>query len=152
QIELALHVTRNGKEETMPMPLPFIPRFTFSLKNQADVWRLTEIAVTVRAPLADPDFLKKIEERQRAQNEQITLWSLQTVVRAETAFSKANGKYACTLSALARKGSEGQPFLLDSDVASGKRGGYIYAISNCDPSHYKIVAEPLVPDSGQKAF
>jgi len=152
QIELALHVTRNGKEEALPLPLPVIPRFTFSMKTQAEVWRLTEIALTVRAPLADPDFLKNIEDRQRAQNEQMTFWSLRTIVQAEAAFAKANGKYSCTLSALARKGPDGQTFLLDSDLASGKRGGYVYAISNCEASHYKLVAEPAVPDSGQKSF
>src|SRR5437870_11802156 len=44
QIELALHVTTTGKEQA----LPFIPRFTFSMKSEADVWRLNEIRVTVR--------------------------------------------------------------------------------------------------------
>ena len=59
QIELALHLTTTGKEQA----LPFIPRFTFSMKSEADVWRLNEISVTVRVPLADPDFLKTIEDR-----------------------------------------------------------------------------------------
>src|SRR5258708_38426696 len=34
QIELALHITKDAKEET----LPFIPRFTFSMKMVSDVW------------------------------------------------------------------------------------------------------------------
>src|SRR5713226_2763176 len=71
QIELALHMTRGGKEET----LPFIPHFTFSMKRESDVWRLNEINVAVRLPLADPDFLKNIEDRQRTQNEQMTMGS-----------------------------------------------------------------------------
>src|SRR5216683_144437 len=65
QIELALHMTRNGKEDTT---LPFIPRFTFTMKMESDVWRLNEISVTARLPLTDPDFLKNIEDRQRSQN------------------------------------------------------------------------------------
>ena len=148
QIELALHVTTTGKEQA----LPFIPRFTFSMKSEADVWRLNEISVTVRVPLADPDFLKTIEDRQRAQNEQTTIWSLRTVAESEKAYSKMQGSYACSLSALAKKNSDGKMFFWDTQLASGKKNGYIYAISSCDAAHYKIVAEPAVPDSGQRAF
>src|SRR5437773_8746145 len=148
QIELALHVTTTGKEQT----LPFIPRFTFSMKSEANVWRLNEISVTVRVLLADPDFLKTIEDRQRAQNEQTTIWSLRTVAESEKAYSKMQGSYACSLSALAKKNSDGKMFFWDTQLANGKKNGYIYAISSCDASHYKIVAEPAVPDSGQRAF
>ena len=148
QIELALHVTTTAKEQT----LPFIPRFTFSMKSEADVWRLNEISVTVRVPLADPDFLKTIEDRQRAQNEQTTIWSLRTVAESEKAYSKMQGSYACSLSALAKKNSDGKMFFWDTQLATGKKNGFIYAISSCDASHYKIVAEPAVPDSTQPAF
>ncbi len=128
QIELALHVTTTGKEQT----LPFIPRFTFSMKSEADVWRLNEISVTVRVPLADPDFLKTMEDRQRAQNEQTTIWSLRTVAESEKAYSKIQGSYACSLSALAKKNTDGKVFFWDTQLATGKKGGYIYAISSCD--------------------
>ena len=148
QIELGLHITKNGKEES----LPFVPHFTFSMKSEADVWRLNEISVTVRVPLSDPDFLKTIEDRQRAQNEQTTIWSLRTVNESEKAYAKAQGGYACTLAALTKKGPNGQQYSWDTQLASGKKGGYIYAISSCDPARYKIVAEPAVPDSGQRAF
>src|SRR5713226_4883725 len=96
QIELALHMTRGGKEET----LPFIPRFTFSMKMESEVWRLNEISVAVRLALADPDFLKSIEDRQRSQNEQTTIWSVRTVTTAEKSYQSANGAFACSLSVL----------------------------------------------------
>ena len=147
QIEVALHITKNGKEET----LPFIPRFTFAMKSEKDVWRLSEISVTVRVPLEDPEFLKTIEDKQRAQNEQMTIWSLKTVDGAEKGYAKANGGFACSLSALGKKGTNTQA-LWDQQLVSGKKGGYIYAISSCDASHYKIVAEPAASDSGQRAF
>ncbi len=151
QIELALHLPRNEKKEEA---LPFIPRLTFSMKMESDVWRLNEISVTVRLPLADPDFLKNIEDRQRSQNEQITIWSVRTVTTAEKSYSVAHGGYACTQSALANTGKTagGNLYLYDSQLASGKKNGYIYVISECDASHYKIVAEPAVEDSGQWAF
>jgi len=63
----------------------------------------------------------------------------------------AQNNYGCTLSGLAAKGAKGA-YLFDPELASGKKGGYIFAISSCDASHYKVVAEPAAPDSGQRAF
>lgn len=152
QIELALHLMRGGKEET----LPFIPRFTFSMKMESDLWRLNEISVAMRLPLADPAFLKSLLERQRSENEQIALSSMRSVLYAEKSYQSANGGFACTLSALGsaskEPGATHRAYLYDSQLASGKKNGYIFAISACDASHYQFVAEPATPDSGQRAF
>jgi protein TonB len=43
-------------------------------------------------------------------------------------------------------------YLYDPQLASGKKNGYVFVISSCDGSHYKIVGEPAAPDSGQRAF
>jgi TonB family protein len=150
QIELAVHITKNAKEEM----LPFVPRFTFLMVQQSDVWRLNEIDVTVKVPLADPAFLKSIEDRQRSQSEQITIYAVQSIVGAEKQYSAAQGGYACTLSALAdaNKTPDHKIYLFDRQLMTGKKNGYIFAISGCDPSHYKVVAEPEAPNSGQRAF
>ena len=60
QIELALHMISGGKEEAL---LPVALRFTFSMKMESGIWRLHEVGATVRFPLADPAFLKMVEER-----------------------------------------------------------------------------------------
>jgi hypothetical protein len=39
---------------------PFFPRITFAMKMESGVWKLNEILVSIRLPLADPDFLKSI--------------------------------------------------------------------------------------------
>lgn len=152
QIELSVRVSRAGKEEG----LPFIPRATFSMKNESDIWRLNEIGFAVRLPLADPAFLKSMLERQRTQNEQMTQWSMQSVISAEKSYQSAQGSFACSLSALGNSGKEPgaarRIYLYDQQLASGKKNGYVFAISGCDPSHYQLVAEPAVPDSGQRAF
>jgi TonB family protein len=148
QIELALHMSRGGKEEA----LPFILGFIFSMKMESDVWRLNEISVMLRLPLADPAFLKSLLERQRAENEQMTIVSMRSVVAAEKSYQSANGGFGCTLSALGGAGNAGHNYLYDSQLASGKKNGYVFAISGCDASHYQLVAEPAVPDSGQRAF
>jgi len=152
QIELAMHMTRGGKEEA----LPFILRITFSMKMESDIWRLNEIDLGVRLPLADPAFLKSLLERQRSQNEQMAIWSMRSIVSAEKSYQAAQGSFACTLSALG-SGSKGtgvahRAYLYDPQLASGKKNGYIFAISGCDTSHFQLIAEPAVPDSGQRAF
>jgi hypothetical protein len=150
QIELAVHITKNAKEEV----LPFIPRFTFSMVQQSDIWRLNEIDVTVKVPLADPAFLKSIEDHQRSQNEQMTIYAVQSIVSAEKQYSTAQGGFACSLSALAdaNKTPDHRTYLFDRQLMTGKKNGYIFAISGCDSAHYKVVAEPEVPNSGQRAF
>jgi TonB family protein len=155
QIELALHVTKNGKDDTT---LPFVPRFTFSMKMESDVWRLNEVVVSVRVPLADPDFLTRIEDEQRTGTEREVKLAIQSIVSVERTYESANGKFACSLSALQSRsetGVQGQPGTVNviaNDLAHGKRGGYIFAISRCDGSSYRVVAEPAAPDTGQRAF
>lgn len=158
QIEVELHVSRNGKDET----IPFIPRFTFLMKTEhdmktdRDVWRLQEISATVRAPLTDPDFLKTIEEHQRKQNEQMVIWSLRSVVTAEKSYQAAHGSFACALSALGsshpQTSRSASAYLYDRELIAGKKYSYIYVISSCDGSHYKIAAEPATGDSELRAF
>jgi len=153
QIELAMHMISDGKEEAL---LPIVLRFTFAMKMESEVWRLNEVSGTVRFPLADPVFLKDLEEYEFRQNEQMVLWSVRAVINAERLYQSAQGSYACALSALGAAGKEAgatkRVYLYDSQVASGKKNGYTFAISGCDTSHYRVVAEPEVPDSGQRAF
>jgi periplasmic protein TonB len=153
QIELALHLTRNGKEEPL---LAMILRFTFSMKLEAEIWRLNEVGATARFPLADPAFLKAIEEDHLRQNEQTAQWSVRMVVNAEKSYQAAEGSFACTLSALGSAGktpgASRRVYLYDSQLLGGKKNGYSFAISDCSSAHYWVVAEPQVPDSGQRAF
>lgn len=153
QIEISVHVTKDANEQT----LPFIPHFTFVMKTEADVWRLNEISVTVRIPLADPDFLKTIQQQSNKENEQGARWGVQNVMSAENSYHSAHGVYACSLSDLGGKSKQnnGQTSAatgLFGDLVTGKHAGYIFAISGCDGTQYKVVAEPELPDSGQRAF
>jgi TonB family protein len=153
QIEISVHVTKDANEQT----LPFIPRFTFAMKTEADIWRLNEISVAVRVPLEDPDFLKTIQQQSNKENEQGALWGVQNIIGAENSYHSAHGVYVCSLSELAAKGKRsngGQPSPggLFGDIATGKHTGYVYVISGCDGTQYKVVAEPELPDSGQRAF
>jgi hypothetical protein len=155
QIEVGLHVTKDAKEQV----LPFVPRFTFVMKTESDVWRLSGISVTVRVPLEDPDFLKSIEHEHNKQAEAMARMNMQSVIEAENTYHSAHGTYACSLSDLSKTNREtnfaGTPTsvpVLNSDMAKGKSGGYIFVISGCDGTQYKVAAEPDTPDSGESAF
>lgn len=147
EIEVTLHVTKEGNEQS----LPFIPLFTFIMKTEADLWRLNEIRAEVRVPLADPDFLKNIERENGRQNEQGAQTAMRIIIGEETAYHSSHGTYECNLAGLIGKaqGSMNGPF---ADLATGKHSGYVYAISGCDSAQYKLVAEPEINDSGQRAF
>ncbi|HKR83456.1 MAG TPA: hypothetical protein VJS37_04740 [Terriglobales bacterium] len=142
QIELALHLSLNGKEQDLPV----IPAFTFSMVSEADVWKLNEITVTVHIPLGDPAFLKTLEDKQRSQNEMISMSMLGIVNTAEKNYSSAKGHYACSLAVL------GSEYLYDPELARGSKNGYNFVISSCEPGHYQVVSEPAVADSEQRAF
>jgi TonB family protein len=151
QIELALHTTKNGKEEPL---LPQVLRFTLTMKMESGVWRLNEVGAAARFPLADPAFLKAIEEIQLSQNEQIAQWSIRSLVNAEKSYQAAEGAFACSLSALGStvKGTEPskRTYLYDLQLAEGKKNGYRFTISDCSQAHYWVVGESLA--SGQPAF
>ncbi|HZQ19011.1 MAG TPA: energy transducer TonB [Terriglobales bacterium] len=155
QIDLALQVTKDEKEQV----LPFVPRLTFVMKTEADVWRLSDISVTLRVPLEDADFLKSIEQEHTKQAEQMAQMNVRNIVSAETAYHSTHNAYACSLAELGKAkretdlGGKGVSFpLLNADLGSGKSGGYIFVISGCDGNGYKVVTEPDTPDSGEKAF
>src|SRR5579871_3061100 len=50
-IELNFQVYKDGTAQRTP----FMPQMTFTMKQEAQVWTLNEIYVTIHLPLADPD-------------------------------------------------------------------------------------------------
>src|ERR1700731_2716220 len=55
-------------KDNKPQQTPFLPRMTFGMKTESGIWKLNEIQVTVRVPLADPDFLKGVTEAIKARS------------------------------------------------------------------------------------
>lgn len=62
-IALGFRLYEKGKEKATP----FMPQMTFAMKQEAQVWKLNEISVTIHVPLTDPDLLKAIEEKMAPQ-------------------------------------------------------------------------------------
>ena len=152
EIELVPHMIRDGKEDT----LPFTLHFTFAMKMESGIWRLNDVSIALKVPLADPAFLKSLEERQLRQNEQAALVAVRAIIVAENLYQSEHGGFSCSLAALESAGKTSgaarRNYLYGPQLAAGKKSGYTFAISECDASHYHAVAEPVAPDSGQRAY
>ncbi len=175
-IELSFQTYKNGQAQRMP----FMPRVTFSMKQEARVWKLNEISVTIRLPLADPDLLKAFTEGLKArQNASVSttpqsqtvappagsdaqvLAAMRTILTAEITYATAYPRvgYTCTLSDLDGFGggepNEHQAMLINSGLASGKRYGFVFSLSGCagaPATSFRLSAAPNANTLGRKAF
>ncbi len=175
-IELSFQVYKNGKSERTP----FMPRMTFSMKQEDRIWKLNEISMTIHLPLADPDFLKAMTERmtpqggpssmsaarpeisgQPAGSDAMVLGAMRTILTAEVTYAATypNVGYSCILSNLDGFGggepNEHQAMLINSGLASGRRFGYLFSLSGCTgipASSFHLTAVPGANTYGRKAF
>src|SRR5579871_1261475 len=61
-LDLSFRSYKDGKAQRSP----FMPQMIFSMKKEAQVWTLNEIAITLHVPLADPELLKTLTEKNAA--------------------------------------------------------------------------------------
>lgn len=150
-IELSFQVYKNGQAQRTP----FMPQMTFSMQQEAQVWTLNEVSLTIHVPLADPDVLKAFAENMRSPAlanarlnssaatsmqsaaDSMVVAAMRTIVAAEASYAKnypAVG-FTCTLSNLDGFGggqtNERQAMLINSGLASGKRYGFVFTLSGC---------------------
>ncbi len=175
-IELSFQVYKNGQAQRTP----FTPQMTFSMKQEAQVWTLNEISVTIHLPLADPDFLKAITEKmtpqatagvtpptryettvQAAGSDANVVAAMRTILTAEITYASTYPTvgFTCSLSNLDGFGggepNEHQAMLINSGLASGKRYGFVFSLSGCGgapASSFQLTAAPNGNVYGRKAF
>jgi hypothetical protein len=184
-IDLTFRVYKNGQAQASP----FMPQVTFSMKQEAQIWKLNEISVTIHLPLSDPEFLKALTEKMTptaqsgasgatvggtlaprfeisaqpggAGSNAAVVAAMRTILTAEITYARtyANAGYTCTLSTLDGFGggepNERQAMLINSGLASGKRFGYVFTLSECNgtpASTFHLTAAPNGNSFGRKAF
>jgi hypothetical protein len=175
-----IELTFQTYKEKQARKTPFMPRMTFAMKMESGVWKLNEILISVRLPLADPDFLMSITEAASASKMSTTpiqtqappmtpalgfdnsiLSAMRSILTAEIAY-RANYPavgFTCTLSDLDGFGggepNEHQAMLIPSSLASGKRFGYEFTLSGCTGSpatDFQLMAAPRGNIFGRRAF
>jgi type IV pilus assembly protein PilA len=157
-----IQLSFQGSKDGQPVARPLMPTLSLLMKQEAGIWKLNTISLTMRFPLADPEFLKAMAtmSQQRATGigaiaqpsagpgtsvqsrpmEASAIASLRAIVTAETTYANtypARG-FTCTLSDLdgfgADSPNEHQAMLIESRLASGKKAGYIFQLSGCTGS------------------
>jgi hypothetical protein len=175
-IELSFHTYKNGQ----PQRTPYMPQLTFSMKEEAHIWKLNEISVTIHLPLADPDLLKALTQQMKPQpvaqgafaptpkinsqpagSDSMVISAMHTILAAETTYANTykNVGYTCSLSSLDGFGggepNERQAMLINSGLASGKRFGFVFTVSQCSgapATSFQLTAAPNANTLGRRAF
>ncbi|HWZ81823.1 MAG TPA: hypothetical protein VNW47_04325 [Terriglobales bacterium] len=158
EIELSLHVYRQGQ----PEPMPIVPRLVLLLKQEKDIWKLDEITVALHMPLSDPDYVKGLQKITNSGFEASAIGAVQAINTAEISYSASFPErgYACKLAKLGGSATSQEPdpehaMLIDDTMASGRRDGYYFSLRGCGTppaSRYRVEAVPVDPDTEMRAF
>jgi hypothetical protein len=132
------------------------------LKAMTTNMRPTATSVGIsESPASGPSTLTAMSAMTAA-NESAAVGGVRTLNTAEVTYAATfpGRGFTCTLSDLGGMGggsgpTEHQAMLIDPRLASGKKNGYVFALSGCDgtpASRYSITAVPADPSSGTRAF
>jgi len=151
EIELSVNVFKNDEPEALPV----IPRLIFTLKQETDIWRVTELTLAAHVPLEDPDYLKGLRKQQDEVNESAAQMSVNAIVQMETAYAANHAEvgYVCQMSDL-YPSPAGEPSV-SAPLAKGESNGYRFSLSGCEgkpATAYRLTASPVDADSEMKTF
>src|SRR5689334_20107536 len=81
--------------------------------------------------------------------------SLHSIMTAQETYKSTYPKigYACTLEQLGGQGGGADHSgLIDTVLASGRKSGYVYSLTNCTSRSYRVAAVPESPQTGRRSF
>lgn len=153
EIEVSIHVYRDGQ----PVPMPVVPRLTFTLQQEKEIWRLAEITAAAHIPLTDPDYLKSLRAQENEANENTIRSRLAAIGFAENGYAAAHPDkgYTCSLSALFASNPSSPQGVYDPAQGNEEWNRYRFAISGCEgspASAYHVIAVPIDTDPEVKTF
>ena len=154
EIELSVHYYKDQQ----PQPLPVVPDLIFTLKQEKEIWRLTEITAEAHIPLTDPDYLKGLRKQQDEETESQARSRVMILAGAEAGYLGKHPElgYSCSLSTLVTHDPGANPGdIFDPGQGGDEWYGYRFALSGCEgtpPSKYRITATPTDSDADLKTF
>ena len=151
EIELSVHVFKNDE----PEPLPVVPQLIFTLKQENDVWRVTELTLAAHVPLEDTDYLKGLRKQQDEANESAAQMRVTMIAQSEIAYATNHTDvgYVCQLGSL-YPNPEGEPNT-PAPFANEELNGYRVSLSGCEGKparNFRLIASPADSDSEMKTF
>ena len=156
EIELSIHVYRDGQPEFLPV----IPDLIFSMTQEKEVWRLTEATLALHVPLTDPAYLKGVRKKEDELSETMASARVNMIASTEASYLSRHPDrgYSCSLTDLFGKadtaGTQPAPDYAPT-FAGDESSGYHFSLSGCDgspASKFQVTAVPIESDSGMKAF
>jgi hypothetical protein len=153
EIELSVRLYKDGELQQLPV----VPRLIFTMTQEKEIWRLSELTVAAHVPLTDPDYLKTLRKEQNDSNEASARSRVMMMAQAQAQYA-ANHKdlgYACTLATLYPSSEGGNAGVYPQGFGSEEANGYRFNITGCNgtpASKYRLLAAPVDPESEMKAF
>jgi hypothetical protein len=157
EIEVSIHVYRDGMEEFLPV----VPRLIFSMTQEKEIWKLTEATLAAHVPLTDPDYLKGVRKEEDKAIEGMASGRIRMIAAAEVQFASSHPDrgYSCNLTELFSKGDSAdaadQPPEFSAAGFASDSSGYHFSLTDCDGTpalRFHATAVPAEADSGMKAF
>ncbi|HSS95673.1 MAG TPA: type IV pilin protein, partial [Terriglobales bacterium] len=160
QMELALHIYKDG----MPDKLPVVPNLILDMKQERDIWRLSQITVALHIPLSDPDYIDGIAEDMRKNHQRMlefgALGIVQQMKEKELARQKKSAGFTCNISELgfAPEASTSPTYAAmvqppaDAQTNNPPAKDYSFKISDCSASAFQITAEPMKGSAARRSF
>lgn len=173
-MQLSLHAFRDGQE--IDTAVQIISQIEVAMVKQQNIWRLNAITVSARLPVGDPKLMEKLtssmrggmfggkigvaphDQNQTSEPPPDMEQTVQMLAFAEGfhATTHPESGFTCSLTELLSKDNPMlQAWRLDPKMVSGSFNGYKLAVSGCQGTpagSFQIVAEPIAPGSGSKAF
>jgi cytochrome c5 len=132
------------------------------LKAMTKNMKPTVSGVGTAMPSSSAPQVMNLATASTAANEAATVGAVRTLNTAEITYAATfpTHGFTCTLSDLGGMGSgngvsEHQAMLIDPRLASGRKNGYVFALSGCNgmpSSRFSVTAVPADPTSGTRAF
>ena len=157
EIELSVHYYKDGQLQSLPV----VPDLTLTLKQEKDIWRLTEITAAAHFPLTDPDYLKGLRKQQDEETESQARSRVAVIAGAEAGYVGKHPDlgFSCSLSTLFSPDPGANPgessALYDPGQGGDEWYGYRFALSGCEgnpAAKYRITAAPIDSEAGLKTF
>jgi len=158
EIDLSFRAYKDGQTQGLQVS----PRLTLTMKQEKQVWRLNEVMISIRWSLTDPEFLKAISTPRTpsaaaastSPTQAAAVGAMRTIMAAELTYASSypTRGYTCSLSDLdgfgADQPNEHQAMLIDTRLASGKKFGYVFSFSSCQPAPTNVFRLTAVPATG----
>ncbi len=171
EIEVSFRYTKDGELQQLPV----VPRLTFTLRQEKEIWKLVDLTAAARFPLTDPDYLNGLRKQQDEENQSAAQMRVGMITGAESEYKSSHPAvgYTCKLETLfapnvapqslgnqdqsqdgANQGESGG-FNMPNEFAKEESTGYRFSLTGCSGSpanRFRITAVPLDSDAGLKTF